>query len=34
MMKSNIIYLNILLPFEDNKTEMIYSIGVNKLKGN
>ena len=32
--KSNIIYLNILLPFEDNKTEMIYSIDVNKLKGN
>lgn len=28
---NNIIYLNILLPFEDNKTEMIYSISVDKL---
>ena len=28
------VYLNILLPFEDNKTEMIYSINLDKLNNN
>lgn len=31
---NNVIYLNIVLPFEDNKTEMIYSIDVDKLNNN